>query len=236
MTSKVIGRGFVLALLAVFSFQFAGCATTQFGGYISASDEEVKVAEKGNYVESAVAQIVIYQNPDFNNGKISPKALDKIQRYSISCQRQIEAQLAGPGQSGVNGAVPYGTAGMGTGGAAVAAFQGVSGVAYLTYGGLAYLLPGAVNGLVTGSYAMASAKGTCTRDFWEDIAKMDPDFRGTHVSVAYAGKRWGGSVPPALVQKAVVPVSAKPVSANPGVSAPPANPNQKAINPTVPHS
>jgi hypothetical protein len=168
-----------------------------FSGYVSAPQEAKKDVEAGKFVEEVAAQFVIYQNPDFNGGKISPKALRKIQLYAMSCQQQIDAQLAGPGQSAGSGALNYGVAGTGTGVAAHLAFAGARFSEYATYGGIAYLLPGAVNGMVSGAYAMASAKGTCTRDFWEDIAKTDPDFRGTHVSVAYAGKR-GNSTPPAL--------------------------------------
>lgn len=184
------------------------CATSSFNGYVSASPHDMKVVEHGGYSPAAMAQIAIVQNPDFNGGKISPKALQKIQEYSISCQRQIDAQLAGSGQSGLNGAVPYGLAGLGVGPAAKAAFAGASESAYALYGGIAYVLPGAVNGLITGSYAMASAKGTCTRDFWEDIVRIDPDFRGTHVVVVYAGKAAGDSIPPALLDRP----AAKPVS------------------------
>ncbi|MBU6490548.1 hypothetical protein KGQ25_00040 [Patescibacteria group bacterium] len=175
------------------------CASmSSFNGYVSASSEDAKKVEHGGYSDAATAQIAVVQNPDFNGGRISPRALKKIQEYSISCQRQIDVQLAGAGQSGVNGAVPYGVAGLGVGPAAKAAFAGASMHAYALYGGIAYLLPGAVNGLITGSYAMASAKGTCTRDFWEDVVHTDPDFRGTHVVVVYAGKAFGNSMPPAL--------------------------------------
>jgi hypothetical protein len=184
---------------------------SSYNGYVTAPPEAKKVVENGGYSEEAMAQIVIVQNPDFNGGKISPKALKKIQEYGMSCQKQIDAQLAGAGQSAVNGAVPYGLAGTGTGPAARMAFMGAaSATRYAIYGGVAYILPGAVNGLVTGSYAMASAKGTCTRDFWEDISKTDPDFRGTHVGVAYAGKT-GSSAPPAAapIRSATVTPPAK---------------------------
>lgn len=193
--SKLIVRGLALAVAA---FVLSACGTmSPFSGYVTAPPEAKKEVESGKYVEEVAAQIVIYQNPDFNGGRISPKALRKIQLYSISCQQQIDAQLAGRGQSAGSGALNYGIAGTGTGPAAVAAFSGVKMIEYSTYGSIAYLLPGAVNGMVSGAYAMASAKGTCTRDFWEDIAKTDPDFRGTHVSVAYSGKR-SDSRPPAL--------------------------------------
>ena len=173
-----------------------------FNGYVSASPEDARAVERGGYSYAAMAQIAIVQNPDFNGGKISPKALEKIQEYSISCQRQIDAQLAGAGQSGVNGAVPYGAAGaVGTGAGASAAFAGASFSQYAQYGGIAYLFAGGINGLITGSYAMASAKGACTRDFWEDVVHSDPDFRGTHVVTVFAGKALGNSVPPALSQK-----------------------------------
>ena len=198
MISNVIVRGLVLVGAPLL---LGACATSSFNGYISASPEDAKKVEQGKVVDAALAQIAVVQNPDFNGGRISLKAIKKIQEYSISCQRQIDVQLAGAGQSGVNGAVPYGLAGMGVGPAAKAAFAGVSAHAYALYGGIAYILPGAVNGLITGSYAMASAKGTCTRDFWEDVVHTDPDFRGTHIVVVYAGKAVGNSAPPALNEK-----------------------------------
>jgi len=176
-----------------------------FSGYVSAPPEAKRVVESGGYVEEAVAQIAIVQNPDFNGGKISAKALRKIQEYSMSCQAQIDSQLAGAGQSAGSGALNYGVAGTGTGVAARAAFGAAVKIGeYATYGGLAYVLPGAVNGLVSGAYSMASAKGDCTRQFWEDIAKSDPDFKGTHVVAVYSGKR-RDSHPPALERKSVAP-------------------------------
>ncbi len=195
MISKWITRGFILAGAPLL---LGACAATSFNGYVTASPEDAKLVQQGGYSPAATAQIAIVQNPDFNGGKISPRALKKIEEYSISCQHQIDAQLAGPGQSAANGAVPYGIAGMGVGPAAKAAFAGASAHAYALYGGIAYVLPGAVNGLITGSYAMASAKGTCTRDFWEDVVHTDPDFRGTHVVTVFAGKSAGNSIPPAL--------------------------------------
>lgn len=230
MISSKFGRGFVLAVSFVFFGLLAGCAhQTQFGGFVSASKQDEDEVKKGNFSEAVSAQLVITQNPDFNRGKISPKALQKIQEYAISCQKQVEAQLAGPAQSGLNGALPYGTAGLGTGPAAGAAFgSAISMGAYAQYGAIAYLLPGAVNGLVTGSYAMSYAKGACTKEFWDDIAKTDKDFQGTHIHTALAGKNRRGSIPPALERKMVIiPVSGpvEPVAA----PAPATNPNQKAI-------
>ncbi|MHB1163102.1 MAG: hypothetical protein ACYCZZ_01040 [Minisyncoccota bacterium] len=199
MISNLIVRGLVLVGAPLL---LGACASmSSFNGYVSASPEDAKKVEQGKVVDAALAQIAIVANPDFNGGRIAPKALKKIQEYAISCQHQIDAQLAGVGQSGINGAVPYGIAGMGVGPAAKAAFQGVSEHAYALYGGIAYILPGAVNGMVTGSYAMSSAKGTCTRDFWEDVVHTDPDFRGTHIVVVYAGKAFGNSAPPALGEK-----------------------------------
>ncbi len=207
MISKSIVRGFVLVASTLL---LGACATTSpYNGYVTAGSSARKTVEGGGYSEEAMAQIAIVQNPDFNDGKISPKALMKIQEYSMSCQRQIDAQLAGAGQSGLSGAVSYGVAGTGTGLAASLAWGSAASAAkYGTYGGVAYLLPGAVNGLVSGSYAMASAKGTCTRDFWEDVSRTDQDFKGTHVVVVYAGKS-GNSVPPALEQSAVAPTPVK---------------------------
>lgn len=186
-------------LLAAVGLLGACATTTQFSGYVSATDEDAAAVAAGEYRPRALAQVAIVQNPDFNGGVISPKALKKIEQYSMACQRQVDAQLAGPGQSAIIGGTEFGVAGTGTGVAARAAFgSAVSAGKYATYGGIAYILPGAVNGLVTGSYAMASAKGTCTRDFWEDIVHTDPAFRGTHVVVVYAGKAVGNARPPAL--------------------------------------
>lgn len=211
MNSNLL-RALALAASALF---LGACGTmSQFNGYISASPEAAKVVAEGGYSEEATAQIAIVCNPDFNGGKCSAKALKKIQEYSMSCQQQIDEQLAGAGQSGINGALPYGVGGaVGTGIGAKQAFGStVSGAKYAIYGGVAYLFSGAVNGLITGSYAMASAKGTCTRDFWSDVSKSDPDFRGTHVVVAYAGKS-SSSRPPTL-DKSVTPLSQYGASAS----------------------
>ncbi len=205
MTTKIVVkaglRGLVLAGVVLL---LGACgAMSQYNGYVTATEEDAKIVAAGGYSEAAMAQIAIVQNPDFNGGKISPKALRKIQQYSVSCQYQIDTQLAGAGQSSANGAVPYGAAGaVGTGVGAALAFDGAKFSNYAIYGGVAYLTAGAINGLVTGSYAMASAKGTCTRDFWEDIVKTDPDFKGTHVVVAYAGKT-RNSRPPLLDRSAI---------------------------------
>ncbi len=203
MISKSIVRGLVLAASTLL---LGACGTmSPYNGYVTASTGARRIVENGGYSPEATAQIAIVQNPDFNGGKISLKALKKIQQYSMSCQQQIDAQLAGAGQSAVGGAVPYGLAGTGTGlGASLAWGSAASAAKYSTYGGVAYLLPGAVNGLVAGSYAMASAKGTCTRDFWDDVAKTDPDFKGTHVEDVLAGKS-GNSAPPALEQSVAAP-------------------------------
>lgn len=199
MISKLAVRGLALASALL----LGACGTmSPFNGFVSATDEDAKIVQAGGYSEAAMAQIAIVQNPDFNGGKISPKALKKIQQYSISCQGQVDPQLAGRGQSGGSGAVNYGIAGTGTGLAANAAFAGAKISEYAIYGGIAYILPGALNGALGGGYSMASAKGDCTRQFWEDIAKTDPDFKGTHVVIVHAGKS-GNSVPPALNRAAV---------------------------------
>lgn len=199
---KLMVRGLLLASVLL----FGACGTTSpFSGYTNASEDDAKVVASGGYSEAAMAQIAIVQNPDFNGGKISAKALKKIQEYGISCQKQVDPQLSGAGQSGVSGALNYGVAGTGTGPAAAAAFGSAGNMMskYATYGGIAYLLPGGVNGLYSGAYAMASAKGNCTQKFWEDVAKTDPDFRGTHVLVAHSGKT-DNSAPPALKQSPTV--------------------------------
>ncbi len=196
----------IRALLLIFPLLvLTACgATSQFAGYVTAGPIDAQIVRQGGYSPKAMAQIAIVQNPDINGGLLSPEALQKIQEYSISCQHQIDAQLAGAAHSGINGAVPYSIAGTGTGPAAAAAFSGASMLNYSVYGGLAYLLPGAVNGLVTGSYSMASAKGSCTRAFWEDIVTTNPKFRGTHIVIVYGGKAWGNSRPPTLRRPWVV--------------------------------
>ena len=209
ISSRLIVRGLALAIAA---FALGGCGTTSpFSGYVSATPEAAKVVESGGISEEAMAQIAIVQNPDFNNGRISAKALKKIQQYAMSCQGQIDPQLAGKAQSAGSGALDYGAAGSGTGVAAQAAFKGPGSVLlrpYAIYGSIAYILPGAVNGLTTGAHSMASAKGDCTRQFWEDIAKTDPDFKGTHVVIVHAGKS-GDSRPPALLPVTVSPKPTK---------------------------
>lgn len=202
MISKrlLIVRGLTLAGIAAV---LPGCGGIT-SGYINASDDDKKVIERGGYSEAAVAQIAIVQHPDFNGGKISKKAFQKVQELSMLCQRQVDPQLAGGGQSALSGAVAYGTAGaVGTGVGASQAFSYAVGAEYAIYGGIASLVPGAVNGLVTGSYAMASAKGTCTVEFWRLTVERDPSLKGTIVIPVLAGKAWGQALPPALDRGAV---------------------------------
>ena len=208
MISKcnLIVRG--LALASAFLLQ--ACSPSMYSGYVTAQPEAKKVVDEGGYSDDAMAQIAIVQNPDLpanspNKGKISPKAVTKIQQYAISCQYQIDPQLAGGAQSVINGALPNGGAGaLGTGLGAHAAFAGAKFREYATYGGVASLFLGIPYGATSGSYSMASAKGDCTRQFWEDIVKTDPDFQGTHVVIVYAGKRWGDSRPPAMLNRDTV--------------------------------
>jgi hypothetical protein len=194
---KLLGRGLLLAVVAL----LAGCATqSQFNGYVSASSEEVRTVQQGGWSEDVYAQVVITTNPLINEGRLPAEAVKIIGLLAANCQWQVDAQLPGAGQSAVSGAVPYGLAGaVGTGAGAVAAFKGaVQFSQYAKYGGIAYLGAGSINGMVSGSYAMSAAKGDCTRQHWEEMKRDNPNLRGVAVTVAYAGKRMGGSAPPTL--------------------------------------
>ena len=193
---KVLRALSVLAALIGMPTFLVGCAGSQVAAYGSGMDS-----------------VAVVQNPDINGGRIAPAAMKKIAYYSASCRKQVGAQVAGPVQSAINGIVPYGAAGaVGVGLGASEAFSGVPFGAYAIYGGVATAATGGVNGLVTGSYAMASAVGTCTRDFWDDVVHTDPAFAGTHVEVVYAGKAWGNSSPTALMQSVNNASSANNVS------------------------
>ncbi len=202
----VLGTRLRIASLLILLASLSACAQSPFNGYAEVNkktEDEVKTAsENGRLLYSAMAsaQVAIVQNPDINGGHLSPQAFMKIQEYNISCQHQVSPQLSGPVQSFVGSAVPYGAAGtVGTGVGAHAAFGAAATVGtYGLYGGLTELGLGGVNGIITGSYAMASAVGTCTRDFWDDVVHTSPLFSGAHVEVVYYGKRWGDSAPPAL--------------------------------------
>ena len=199
-----------LAVLAAALLSACAGPKSLYSGFVIAAPEDEQTVRAGGFSEAALAQVAIVQNPDLNFGKISPKALRKIQEYGISCQKQVDAQVAGGLQTGGQGAGVYGVSGLGLGAAASAAFAAAKASEYAIYGAIGYLLPCAVYGGTSGAYAMASAKGSCTRDFWEDVAKTDPDFRGTHVVVIHSGRRWGDSRPPALDRTAVWPTQRAP--------------------------
>lgn len=193
--------------LVMFVLGLSACSTvtyTPFNGYSVASDEDVKTVREGGYSEVVLGQIALAQHPEYNGGKIPPAAFKMISELGISCQVQIHPQLAGPVQAAVGGAVPYGVAGIGTGLGATTAFKGASFKDYTAYGAISYLFSGAVNGVITGSYSMASAKGTCIRDFWDLSLKKHPELVGTVVEVVLAGKAVSNSVPPALERKPVL--------------------------------
>lgn len=204
-TMQLLVRGSILAGAVALS---AGCATSPVAGYMSASQEDAETVKNGGYSDAAMAQIAIVQNPKINGGKLSPEAVRVIQELSMSCQQQVDGQLAGAAQSGIYGGVDYGITGLGVGPAARVGFGKMASIVkYAGYGAIASILPGAYNGLITGSYAMASAKGTCTDKFWTDVSKTRPEFAGTHVLTVFAGKKWGDSAPPALDKSAVMPAS-----------------------------
>lgn len=204
MISKLMVRGLAFASMLL----LGACGT--LNGFITASPEAAKVVAEGGYSEEAVAQVAIFQHPDFNGGKMSVAALKKIQELSMLCQQQADVQVAGPGKSAATGAGLYTAAGTGTGPAAAAAFGSAGDMMgkYAIYGGIAYLLPGAVNGLYSGSYAMASTKGTCTVEFWRLTLEKNPEFKGTIVVSVLAGKS-SNSRPPTLDRSAIARPSAR---------------------------
>lgn len=204
LRKEVQMRRMLRLLLPLMCAAALGACSIAAPGYETASTgvaAKVNQAAKQNsayYSRSATAQIAIVQNPDFNGGKLSLKALNTIQRYNVSCQHQIGAQVAGPVQTTASGMATYAAGGAGLGLGAKAAFTGLSGGAYAAYGAISTGFVGGVNGLTAGSYAMAAAVGQCTIDFWKDVVHNSPAFRGAHVVIVYDGKRLGDSLPPAL--------------------------------------
>lgn len=191
--------------LAVFTavFGLTGCAGAPVShGYLSATSADLEAVERGEYSPVAMAQLVAFVNPLIGVTKIPKEAMMLIQRAAIDCQWQIDPQLAGAWQSAITGGVSYGIAGGGAGPAARLGFGAAAKILdYTIYGIGAYVLPGAVNGLVTGSYGMASAKGRCAQKNWDEYKATTGKYRGIHIDVAYAGKAWGGSMPPALLDE-----------------------------------
>jgi hypothetical protein len=181
----------------------AGCAnsvstyTPLTSGFVVASDEAEKRVASGEVDRQALAQIVIFQNPFLNEGKIPLGAVQLIQTLAIECQRQADRQLAGPLQTGGSVALSYGaTGGLGTAAGATWAFPFANFEDYLKYASPAYLASGAVVGMISGSYAQAAAKGGCVKSFWADMLKTRPEYTGTAVEISYAGKSWGDITPP----------------------------------------
>lgn len=198
----------VLLALGV-TVMVTGCATTQYSGYAVGTKADAEAVDRGEYNNAAMAQIVVWVNTLIGVTEVPQEAMTLIQRAALDCQWQIDPQLAGPVQSGVNGGVPYAIAGAGIGPAMALGFgQAVVNVGkYALYGSGAYLLPGAANGLVTGSYAQVAAKGDCAKTNWEEYVKREPKYAGIHIGVAYAGKAWGNSAPPAYHPKKHEPAS-----------------------------
>lgn len=188
---------YVRAAIAVLALaSLSACAGTPWSGFESADPSALEKIKNGEIVAEVVAQIAVAQHPEFNGGVIPARAFQKIQELALSCQIQMDAQLAGVVRSGASGMLSYGAAGTGTGPAASAAFNGVKMGEYAAYGGIAYILPGFVNGLYSGGYSAASAKGDCTRQFWTLSQEKDPSLKGTAVMVVHAGK--STAIPPNL--------------------------------------
>lgn len=197
----------VWGLIALsFALALGGCATSPYNGYVSASRDDLAHVEKGEFSDAAMAQIALVQHPEINGGIIPVGALKRVQEDAISCQWQLDPQLAGAGRSTVTSGLSYGLAGAaGTGLGANAAFgSAVKAGEYATYGGVAMLFSGAVNGLVSGSYSASAAKGDCVKQLWSIDQKKNPKFEGTFVVIVYAGKS-SNSRPPALDQSVTMP-------------------------------
>lgn len=194
----MLNSRYLRAAIAVSVLSFlSACAGTPWSGFESADSSALEKVKAGQIVPEAVAQIAVAQHPEFNGGITPARAFQKIQELAISCQIQMDAQLAGAVRSGVSGALSYGVGGLGTGPAASAAFgNAVKMGEYATYGGITYILPGFVNGLYSGGYSAAAAKGDCTRQFWTLSQEKDPTLKGTIVAIVYAGK--SSAVPPNL--------------------------------------
>jgi hypothetical protein len=194
----------------------SACGT--FNGYTSATSEDAAQVAKGGLSEAALAQLAIVQHPDVNGGIIPAGALQRIQELAISCQWQLDPQLAGIGQAMGGAASSYGAAGaVGTGAAAAAAFPIVKAGEYFVYGGVAMLATGAVNGAISGSYSSAAAKGDCVRQFWAIDQKKNPKFEGTFTVIVYYGKA-ENSRPPALDKNVTVKAFPPPVVVKPVVT------------------
>ncbi len=194
-----------MAVLAMITLLMAGCAsvTGPYVGYVAGTEDDKKVVEKGGWCEECVAQIAIVQNPRVNGGKLSVEALKEIQVLSMSCQEQVGAQAAGSGQAVASGAVIGSVAGgIGTGLGAEVAYRktpGIDNFRYFgTFGAVANAVTGGVNGYATGSYNLAVGIGSCTVQFWADVVKDNPAFKGAKIVSLPYGKRAGGSLPPAL--------------------------------------
>ena len=140
-------------------------------------------------------------------GPLTGEQVQLISQIAIECQQQVHPQLSGAGQSGLSGALSYGsTGGVGTAvGATLGGFTNSVATAakFGLYAGVPYLATGAVNGLAQGSYSLASAKGTCTVENWRLEVERDPRLKGTIVIPVFAGKSWGNSLPPALDRSGV---------------------------------
>ncbi len=192
----------LIALLAI-SVGITGCIGAPIShGYRPASTGDLEAVERGEYSPVAMAQLVAFVNPLIGVTKIPKEAMKLIQKAAIDCQWQIDPQLAGAWQSAITGGVSYGIAGGGAGPAARLGFGAAAKILdYTIYGIGAYVLPGAVNGLITGSYGMASAKGRCAQKNWDEYKATTGKYKGIHIDVAYAGKAWGGSMPPALLDE-----------------------------------
>lgn len=214
-----------LMCLVLLAGTLGACTTTQLGGFATVSEKDIAAVNRGEINKTALGQIAIVQNPYINEGRISPKAVMMIQKLAVSCHLQLKGQVAGLGQSLLNGGLPVGVlGGLGTAVGAAWAFSFADPVDYAKYGFPPYALTAAYQAGVAGSYSAAAAKGSCVRDFWDDLVSTDRDFEGTHIEIVYAGKGWGDPTPPGATPAQSTGASAAPpmavMPAYPSVFAP----------------
>lgn len=149
---------------------------------------------------------MVSQHPRINEGIIPPDAFAEYQYLATDCNQQVEHYAAGPLQSAGTGGLVYGAAGVagGSGGAQAGFGKVVSSADYGVYTGVQMFASGAVNGLQTGSYGMATLKGGCTSAHWSVSQKMNGNWAGTFVHTVTAGRK-PGAQPLRLTKKPAAP-------------------------------
>ncbi|KND50835.1 MAG: hypothetical protein AB202_00315 [Parcubacteria bacterium C7867-007] len=175
------------ALVIMVSLTVGACATSPLAGYSQAPlAQNAIVGHEDCDLVTGTCKVGSNANPE----RLVPKlAYDTAVRYSVTCSKDVDQQVAGLLQSSAYGAGLYAVSG-GLGLEGGVKYVSKTATGYGGYGAVAGGANGVVAGAMTGANSAGAAKGTCTKEKMDRVAG---EFPGAIVLVVTGGKAPGAN-------------------------------------------